>query len=244
MKHLVTWIALAAAAHAGVAQSVDDATAAFAISNTSVGALTPLVTPAMSQRRLNGGQLGLRYGLRTEGDVHTAGYAATGIFAPNLQSSVTLTAGVLTADCTGCDPSLMLGAGGDMRVYEGGDQSGGGSSLTIAVSGDVGYTRLRPESLNLLAIGIGAPVTLSFPTGGREGLHVSPYFTPMFGIGRVSGSCAVATSCEGNGTRFLLGGGVGVWNPSSNFSASLGVNRVMISGGESVFGINVVIGGR
>jgi hypothetical protein len=230
-----------------LAQTSGDVNAFAALRQTPIGALTPLVTPAMSERRLNGVQLGLRYGFSSDNSARTQAFAATAMMAPNLASTFTLTAGVLTADCVNCSASLMLGVGGDARVYEGGDAASG-ASLTLAISGDVGYSRLRQTDADALALAIGLPVTLSFPTGGTQGLHISPYFTPSFGIGGLRMDCAALNAslggCDTNGSRWLMGGGVGVWNPTTNVSASLGVNRVMLQGAETVYGINVVIGGR
>jgi hypothetical protein len=248
MKSMLVMVSLAAIAATLPAQSVDDALAASALRHTDIGALAPLVSPAMSERRLNGAQMGLRYALVDEHNVRTNSYAVSALFAPNLESSVSITAGITDDDCNGCDASVLLGLGGDMRVYEGGDLATG-SALTIGVSGDVGFAQIRTTDQRALALGVGVPITLSYATGGRDGLHVSPYFTPVFGVGQIAGSCSITnpvpTSCAtGSGTRFLLGGGVGVWNPTSNLSASIGVNQVIITGAQPVFGINVVLGGR
>lgn len=241
----VTTLALAAGRSAP-AQTVTegDARAFIALRATHIGALTPLMTPAMVGRRLNGAQLGLRYGLREENDLRTQGVAGSAIFALGMRSTVALTAGLTDADCFDCSPALMLGLGADARVYEGGDPLGTGSSLTIAISGDVGYAQLKPGDDQAFALGIGAPVTLSLATGGRESMHVVPYFTPVFGIGSTSEPCGVLNDCRRNGTRWVLGGGIGVWNPLTSVSASIGVNQVMLSGARPVFGINVVFGGR
>ena len=241
MNRALLTLALLAATAPLAAQSSGDLRAAAALRQTHIGGLTPLVTPAMSQRRLNGAHLGLRYALLNENNVRTNAFAVSALFAPSIESSVTITAGLRDADCNGCDASVLIGVGGDMRVYEGGDVAS--STLTIAVSGDAGYAQLRPSDDYAFALAVGAPMTLSFPTGGINGLHVAPYFTPLFGVGQTSTPCIVV-SCNKSGSRFILGGGVGVWNPSTNLSASLGVSRVMLSGAEPVFGVNVVIGGR
>lgn len=80
-----------------------------ALRGSHLGALTPLITPAMISRRLNGAQLGLRYGFREEFDLSTQAVALSGIFGLGLSSSVALTAGVTDADCFSCSPALMLG---------------------------------------------------------------------------------------------------------------------------------------
>lgn len=224
--------------------SAGDIRAFVALRGTHVGALTPLMTPAMVGRRLDGAQLALRYGLRNEDDFRFQAVAASGIFPLGLRSTVALTAGITDADCADCGPALLVGLGGDARLYEGGDPLGTGTSLTIALSGDIGYAQLKPGDDDALAIGIGAPISVSLATGGRESMHVVPYFTPVFGIGSTNAECGVLADCTKSGTRWVLGGGLGVWNPLTSVSASIGVNQVMLSGAKPVFGINVIFGGR
>lgn len=236
-------LALAVSASFARAQTAGDVRAAAALQSTHVGALTPMMTPAMISRRLNGAQFGLRYGLLDEDGTRTQAVAAALTFLAGLASSVTLNAGVLDADCPNCSPALMLGAGADMRVADVAEVLGSGSQLSVAVSGEFGYARLEPSDDYALALGIGAPVTLSLGGGGREGLRFVPFVTPMFGVGETSTPCLIG-GCTRSGTRWVLGGGLGVWNPMSNLSASVGVNQVMISGAQPVFGVNVVFGGR
>lgn len=197
----------------------------------------------MISRRLNGAQLGLRYGLMNDRDINWQAIAANVTWVAGMQSSVTLTGGVLDADCSACAPALLLGAGADMRVAEFGNAAGDASQLTISVGGDIGYGRLEPTDDYALALGISAPVTLSLGGGGREGLRFVPYFTPTFGVGETSSAC-VPVTCNRSGTRFMLGGGIGVWNPISNLSASIGINQVLIAGAQPVYGINVAFGGK
>jgi hypothetical protein len=224
------------------AQSSGDIRAFTALRATPIGALTPIITPAMISRHLNGAQLGLRYGLLDENNLRNHAIAATGIFGVGMASSVTLTAGVRT--CQGCDAGMMLGAGGDMRVYDGADALGAGTALSLAVSGDLGYAQLRPGNESALSLGVGAPVTLTFGATS-EGMRIAPFFTPVFGIGSTTGGCpALFPNCQTNGVRWVMGGGIGVWNPMTSISASVGVNQVILSGAKPVWGINVQLGGR
>jgi len=222
--------------------STGDARAFVALRASHIGALAPMMTPAMIGRKLNGAQLGVRYGLLDEGGVLTHGIAGSAIFGVGLQSSMVLTAGVREANCNGCTPALLLGLGGDMRVMEAGDVVGSGSSLSVAVSGDIGFAQLKPNEA--IALGVGAPVTLTLGAGGRDAMRFVSYFTPTFGIGETNADCPAFGSCERTGTRWVLGGGIGLWNPMSNVSASIGINQVMLSGAQPVYGVNVVLGGR
>jgi hypothetical protein len=220
-----------------------DARALIVLRATHIGALTPSITPAMLSRRLNGVQLGLRYGWHDDEGIVSQAVAASGILGVGMTSSIALTAGVNDGDCDGCSPALMLGVGGDMRVIEMGDIVAGGSSLTVAVSGDAGYAQLKPGDETGIALGIGAPVTLTF-AATPEGMRFAPYVVPVFGVGSTSLGCSGILACEESGTRFVIGGGVGVWNPDSSISASLGINHVMADGARPVFGVNVQLGGR
>lgn len=227
----------------GSPQSAGDDRAFAALSASHIGALTPVMSSAMIGRRLNSAQLGLRYGLQDADDVRQQAVAGVASFAAGENSTLSVVAGVADGDCAGCSPAMLLGIGGDMRLIEMGDLAGGGSSLNVGLSGDVGYAQIKPGDNSALALGIGAPVTLSLSGGGMTGMRFVPYFTPVFGIGQVNGSCGTAP-CERSGIRLVVGGGIGVWNPLTNVSASVGINRVVHEGSSPVFGINVAFGGR
>jgi hypothetical protein len=235
----------------GAAQAqTSDERAFAALRSSSIGSLTPLLTPAMLQRRLTGAQLGIRYGLRDEDGLRTQAIAASAIFPAGEQSSVTLTGGVLNTDCNGCESALLLGVGGDIRVAETGDVVRGGSLLSVGVSGDLGYAQIRPGSDYAITLGVGLPVVLSIASGAR-GMRFAPYFTPVFGVGETSTSCpslpvtpGSSMNCDKSGVGLVLGGGLGVWNPESGVAASIGINHVVHAGSKPVFGINVILGGR
>lgn len=245
-RHLVAvtlaTLALPPTAAVRAQTSAGDLRAFAALRTSHIGALTPLMTPAMLTRQLNGAQLGVRYGLLDEGGVRAHSVAVSGIFVAGLKSSTTITAGVRDADCTGCTPALLLGVAGDMRVVEIGDAVGSGSALSVAVGGELGYAQLKPGSDYAITLGIGVPITLSMRGGEPSGMRVAPYFVPVYGVGQTSTACP--TGCEKSGTRWVLGGGIGVWSPGSNISASVGVNQIVLSSAKPVFGVNAVIGGR
>lgn len=243
MKWLIPLAATVLVLPSRSAAQTGDARALIVLRATPIGALTPSMTPAMISRRLNGMQLGLRYGWHDEEGITTQAVALSGILGVGMASSVALTAGVSDADCGPCSPALMLGIGGDMRVIEMGDVVAGGSSLSVAVSGDIGFAQLKPGDETGLALGVGAPVTLTF-AATPDGMRFAPYVTPVFGVGSTSLGCSGLGECEESGTRLVLGGGIGVWNPLTSISASLGINHVFADGANPVFGVNVQIGGR
>lgn len=230
--------AVAVASSAAGSQTIEQQRAFVALRNTHIGALVPMPGPAMLGRQIEGAQLGVRYGFNREAGITTHAVAGSGIFAAGTTANLSIHAGVVDADCAGCPPELVLGVGGEMRVFEGGDP-GGGSSLNIGVSGDLGYGQLKPDN-SAFALGVGAPMTLNFAAGPNAGMRIVPYFTPVFGIGQVSG--CVGGNCSG--TRIVLGGGIGFWNPLTSVAALIGVNHVVLQGQGPVFGVNVVFGGR
>jgi hypothetical protein len=235
----------------GAAMSQTSDERAFqSLRSSHIGSLTPMLTPAMLRRRLNGAQLGVRYGLRDENGLRTQAIAASGIFAAGGQSSVTLTSGVLNVNCNSCSSGILLGVGGDMRVAEMGDVVQGGSLLSVGVSGDLGFAQLKPGNDYAITLGVGLPITLSISSGAR-GMRFAPYFTPVFGVGETSTACpsvpigpGSSMNCDKSGVGLVLGGGMGVWNPESGVAASIGINHVVHAGAKPVFGINVILGGR
>ena len=228
---------------AAPAQSEGDLRAFVALDASPIGALTPLLSPSMVGRQLNGAQLGIRYGFSSDNNETRHAVAGSGIFAVGTNSSISLTAGVSDTDCTDCTLELLLGVGGDMRVFEAGDVLGQGNSFSLGVSGDFGFARLQPSDVNAYALGIGAPMNLTIARGGTTGMRIVAYFTPMLGIGQLSTDC-LTPGCQNSGTRWVMGGGIGVWNPLTSISASVGFNRVMFDDAATTFGVNVVLGGR
>lgn len=228
---------------AAASQTFQDARAFVALRSTHIGALTPMLGPAMIGRQPNGAQLAIRYGFNREeitgGSVNTHAIAGSGIFAIGTGGTWAIHAGVSDADCEGCSPEMMLGIGGETRVFEVGDFLGAGSSLSIGISGDAGYAQLKPDG-SALSLGVGAPMALQLSSGNNSGMRIIPFVTPVFGIGQIN-DCGGGGSC--NGTRFVLGGGVALWNPLTSISASVGVNHVFFPDQQPVFGVNVVFGG-
>src|SRR4051812_24568130 len=169
-------LVLATLSTVGKAQQASDIRATIALRSTHIGALAPMMTPAMINRRLNGAQFGVRYGLLDEGGVRTQAVVGAASFLMGLESSFTLDAGVLDADCFRCSPAMLLGAGADMRIANRGDFMGSGSQLSVSVSGEIGYGQLKPGSDYAIALGVGVPFALSFGGGGQDGLRFVPYF--------------------------------------------------------------------
>src|SRR5437764_179080 len=80
----------------------------------------------------------------------------------------------------------------------------------------------------------GAPVALVVKSGS---MTWAAYVTPAFGWGRVSPTGAASVS----GTRFMMGGGLGVTH-ANGWGLSLGMQKIFIDQGKTAFGLNVSYG--
>src|SRR4051812_25378274 len=91
----------------GAQNSPGELRAFEALRASHVGALTPIMTPAILHRTLNGAQFAIRYGLRDESGIRSQAVAGSALFGIGLQSSATFTAGFADADCVDCTPALL-----------------------------------------------------------------------------------------------------------------------------------------
>ena len=226
-----------------LAQITTGEIAAVALRATYIAALPPLMSPAMIGRQLDGAQFAFRYGIREQDSVFTSAVAASAVFSIGMKSGVALTAGLVDADCFGCPPRVTAGVGGDMRVYEKSTVVRHGSDLTVALSGDAAWAQV-PSEESAIGLSLGAPITLTLRGSGQEGVHFVSFLNPALGVGQVDLCPSGSPNCEDTGSRWLIGGGVGLWNPLVNISASLGVNYVFEDHSKPVYGITVIFGGR
>ena len=79
----------------------------------------------------------------------------------------------------------------------------------------------------------GAPVALVLKSGD---MTWAPFVTPGFGWGRLS-----AQGTSESGTRFMMGAGLGV-SHRNGWGASVGMQKVFIDQGKTVFGLNLSYG--
>jgi hypothetical protein len=91
-------------------------------------------------------------------------------------------------------------------------------------------------SIQRPALSGGVPIAL---VAGGPTLKVAPFLTPAVGWGRVSDS-----GDSVNGARFLLGGGVAFQSLTSGVGVNVGFQKVFIDGGDTMFGISLVLGAR
>jgi hypothetical protein len=244
------------------AQSTDELATYAALVGTPQGGLPPLMTNTVAGTAQRSVQLALRYGylgnvlapFQEKFDAPSAGrehrslsqYAATVILPVGLGSTVSLSAGGVSIHCDDCHAYLTLGAGGDYRLFE--QPFGVGADamrLTIGVNGEFAYGRARAGGLlagNVVTGTVGIPVGVI--VGSGTGMHVVPFLTPAFGFANVGGGEGAGSTPSSSGTRFLVGGGVGVFNSKSSVQVSLGFQYVLIEGADTQVGLAITLGGR
>jgi hypothetical protein len=214
-----------------------DVAAWAALLGTPSGALVPLMTRTMTGLPTRSAQIVFRYGyMDGENDLATLhNVAVTALLPAGTGATFSLTAGMIHPTCAGCENHLMLSAGGDMGLYSSplGPSSDAGR-FTMSLSGELGYGKPHDESF--VAGVVGLPFALVLGTGP---MRFVPYVTPAFGFGRSS-----AGGSSESGTRFLLGGGIGLHNPESSVSLHGGFQQIFITDAKMLFGIGLSIGGR
>jgi hypothetical protein len=232
-NQLVVTVALCGLATSLRAQS-NDVIAFAGIRTTPVGALSPVMTNTIINRLQNGASLALRYGHLSSGDLNSAtnSFGVTGVLPTGLGSSVSLTAGITT--CQGCDAALLLGVGGDMRLYASPFGSKATSPLvTLSLDGQLGYGHVR--STSDFSGYVGAPIAL---VGRGAGMQFVPFITPGFGFAQIS------NNGSSSGSLFMLGGGLGVYNRMTNVSANFGFQYPFVTNGTTMIGLTLTLGGR
>jgi hypothetical protein len=242
------------------AQTSGDFAARTALVLTPVGALPPIMTSTIAAETRTDVSVSLRYGHlpNSGGSASFNNAGATVLFPVGQRSTVSLTGGFFSASCRDCDPGLMLGLAGDTRLGETPFGSGRNPSrLTLGLNGELGYGSPRNSSFNdgaLVSGMVGLPIGLVPGSRERDAMRIVPFITPGFGFGGIRGGDRVVLvrpngvvdvrSDELSGTRFMLGGGLGIYNRSSTVSFTLGFQYVSIEDAEPQFGIALTLGGR
>ena len=129
-----------------------------------------------------------------------------------------------SCDVGSCDGNFVAGGVVEGRVLQSQMQS---ATFTLGLSGHVGFA--KPSGGTIWSASAGAPISLAL--GSKTGLQVVPFITPSYGWGRASGGGA-----SESGSRLMVGGGIGLLSASSGFGFNVGVQKVFIDGGKTVFG--------
>jgi hypothetical protein len=245
--------AVAVTATAGVAcnaQSSRDFAAWTALVLTPVGALPPIMTSTIASEVQTAPALSFRYGHLPSSiglaSINSGG--ATVIFPVGQRSTVSLTGGFFDPTCRDCDAGLMLGVAGDTRLGEMPFGTGRERSrLTFGLNGELGYARPKDATFSngsLVSGAVGIPIGLVSGGPARDAMRIVPFLTPGFGFGGIRDSDPNPRDEDLNGTRFMLGGGLGLYNRSSTVSLTVGFQYVAIRDADTQFGVALTLGGR
>lgn len=225
------------------AQSVDEQATYIAIVRTPIGALPPMLTNTLLNRLQNGASLAMRYGNLGRGDFNenTNAFAVTGVLPAGLGSTLRVTGGVLLTDDSGVlgnnEPTgqLILGVGGDIRLVGATLGNTATSPLwTVSLDGELGYGKRNPGSF--FSGYVGAPIAL---VQRGDGMQFVPFITPGFAFAQTS-----ASGTSTSGSELMVGGGLGIYNMMSSVTINVATQHLFMRGGKSVFGVNVLIGGK
>jgi len=212
--------------------STNDIAGYVALSGTPVGAMTPIVTSAMLGRIAKGYSVAGQYGHLSD---NTTGFNSFGasISMPVSGFSLGGSLGFFSPSAQGSKSNMMLGLNAETNVGAWALGDGKDANLfTLSARGDFGWA--NPQDLGLLSFSASAPFALVLKSGS---MTWAPYVTPGFGWGRVSPTGAASVS----GTRFMMGGGLGVTH-ANGWGLSLGMQKIFIDQGKTAFGLNVSYG--
>ncbi len=220
------------------AQSFSDAAAYSALMRTAVAGLPPIATSTILGEHQNGAAFSARYGNVSGGELTRSlnNFTATALLSGGGASSVSLTAGASTPSRG--SSALVLGIGGDTRLSDVPmSDSRNGMLLRVGLNGEFGYS--KPSGATFLAGSVGLPLSL-ISRGSRNEMHIVPFLTPAFGFGDFDPD----GGDSGSGSKFMLGGGLGIFNPTSSVALNLAFQHVFVDGGQTEFGLGLVLGGR
>ena len=238
---LAALMAVAAPRQSAAQELPDDLAAYIALGFTTVGGLAPMVTPTISGIPLRSPALAVRYGRLNETNGSLNNFVGSVVLPISTAASLSFSAGVRNQsfdDGGDSQNDLLLSAAGDMMLSQGLFGTGG-SKYTLGLNGELGYGR-APGVSSIWAGSVGVPVALVF--GQSSGpMKIVPFLTPAFGFGTINSDDPFS---KGSGSRFMLGGGVGLEQLASNISISGGFQKIFIQDGKTVFGLSVTIGGR
>ena len=235
----LTSLGVVASAQAQQGPSVGDVAAYAALSSTPVGAMTPIVTSAMLGRIAKGYSVAGQYGHLSD---NGAGFNAFGATVSMPVSGVSLGGSLgfwSPSGGTNDKSNLMLGLNAETNLGAWAMGDGKDANLfTMSVRSDFGWA--NPDdgtgsgnSITALSLSAGVPVALVLKTGD---MTFAPFVTPGLGWGRLS-----ATGASESGSRFMLGAGIGMAH-RNGWGVSVGMQKVFIDQGKSVFGLNLSYG--
>ena len=230
---LLVVLAAACLTRAAAAQDPSDSATYMALTRTPLAALPAALDVGITGQRARGVSFRARYGIMsydTHEYIHDFGL---GLDFPVGRSTVGLTAGYHWNRCNGtCSSHFMASAGLSRNLLEASLGAGEhAAGLGVGLQTQLGFA--RPGDTTLVAGKIALPVAL-VPSSGT--LRFVPYVSPGLGLGlaRQNGSTEA-------GLLFVFDAGLGVMT-AGGFSASLGVSRAFLKGGNWLVGLDLAVG--
>src|SRR3954462_4666672 len=233
----LTSLGVAASAQAQ-GPSVNDAAAYLALSVTPVGAMTPVVSSAMLGRIAKGYSVTGQYGHVSDDALGFNSFGAS-VSMPLSGFSLGGSLGFISPSADGSKSNLMLGANAETNLGAWALGQGKNANLfTLSARGDLGWANPddgtgTDNSITALSFSAGAPLALVLKNGD---MTWAPFVTPGFGWGRLS-----AQGASESGTRFMMGSGLGMTH-RNGWGVSVGMQKVFIENGKTVFGLNLSYG--
>jgi hypothetical protein len=233
----LTSLGVAASAQAQ-GPSVNDAAAYLALSVTPVGAMTPVVSSAMLGRIAKGYSVTGQYGHVSDDALGFNSFGAS-ISMPLSGISLGGSLGFISPSADGSKSNLMLGANAETNLGAWALGAGKNANLfTLSARGDLGWANPddgtgTDNSITALSFSAGAPLALVLKNGD---MTWAPFVTPGLGWGRLS-----AQGTSESGTRFMMGAGLGMTH-RNGWGVSVGMQKVFIENGKTVFGLNLSYG--
>lgn len=233
----LTSLGVAASAQAQ-GPSVGDLAGYVALSATPVGAMTPVVSSAMLGRIAKGYSVTGQYGHLSDNGAGFNSFGAS-VSMPLSGFSLGGSLGFMSPSAQGSKSNLMLGANAETNLGAWALSEGKNANLfTMSLRGDLGWA--NPDdgtgtnnSITALSFSAGAPFALVLKNGD---MTWAPFVTPGLGWGRLS-----ANGTSESGTRFMMGAGLGVTH-RNGWGVSVGMQKVFIDQGKTVFGLNLSYG--
>jgi len=235
VRSLVGLLALAALALSLPlrAQTFNERAAYAVMIQTPPGGLPPILSNAMFDLPMHAPDIALRLGRISMNGRGVNMYGATLGIPVGSQATIGVTAGYENCAEIDCGAHTVAGARIEGRLASTPIGTGTDARFTIGLNGEVGIA--HPANAPIVSLTGGVPLAIVVV---GPGLKIAPFLTPAI---------VWAHDYEGNNAssaRFLLGGGFALMNPERAISANFGFQKVVIDGGELMFGVNLVFGFR
>jgi hypothetical protein len=225
------------------AQTFNQQSSYFALIRNAEAGLPPVATSTILGDMQTGVALGIRYGYVPSGMSFPSfnNFGLTAVIPTGMAATVSVSGGISSPSRDGSD-AWLLDLGGDLRLTDlPFSQGRSAPHLRVALNGDLGYS--KPRESALYAGTVGLPLSIFRPNRPKTEMQIVPFVTPAFSFGNFDPDQNTGLPNE-SGAHFLIGGGVGFYNRSSNIAVNLGFQYVAVTNGQVQLGAVLTLGGR